>query len=78
VHNWAAKFLQHGLPPDPVAGATRGFSPLAGHGEALAAARYVCPVGGDTVWYRRAVGERVPDCLTHQVALVRAKPEAGS
>ena len=49
VHNWAAKFLQYGLPPDPVSGATRGFSLLAGQGEALAPAKFVCPEGGDTV-----------------------------
>ncbi len=76
VHNWAAKFLQRGMPPEPLSGRTRGFAPLAGRGEALAAAKYVCPENGDTVWYRRAVGEHVPKCTTHGVDLVPARPAA--
>jgi hypothetical protein len=69
VHNWAAVFLQTGLPPDLLAARDRGFSPLAGGGEAVAAAKYSCSVGNDAVWFRRAVGQAVPQCPTHHVAL---------
>jgi hypothetical protein len=69
VHNWAASFLQYGLPPDVVEVTDRSLSPLPGRGSALAPLKYVCPQGGDTVWYRRAVGQPVPECPTHHVAL---------
>jgi hypothetical protein len=68
VHNWAAMFLQHGLPPDVVEARDRGFSRLAGGGEAVPADKYTCPIG-DVVWYRRVVGQPVPQCPTHHVTL---------
>jgi hypothetical protein len=69
VHNWAATFLQSGLPPDVAEERDRGFSPLAGRGEAVAPMKYICPEGADVVWYRRAVDQPVPQCPTHHVAL---------
>jgi hypothetical protein len=65
VHNWAAGFVQHG-PPEVH---ERGLSPLPGAGSTLPPPKYVCPRGGDTVWYRRAVGQPVPRCPTHDVTL---------
>jgi len=72
THNWTAAFLEHGRPPEMIAVATErgGFSDLPGHGEPSRADKFACPLG-DYVWYRRAVGQKVPPCPTHgELALV--------
>ena len=70
VHNWAAAFLQHGVPPDIVQYVDRSsYQPPAGDGDPVGALKYACPVAGDTLWWRRAIGQEVPRCLTHGVPL---------
>jgi hypothetical protein len=71
MRDWVAQALEHDppQPPDLASAVERDFSGLPGLGEALPAARYICPYG-DFVWYRRAVGERLRDCSTHHVPLV--------
>jgi len=68
THDWAASFLIAQQPPDAGAG-QRGYGSLGGEGEVVAALRFACPVGGDTVWYRRSVGQEPPICGTHRLAL---------
>jgi hypothetical protein len=49
----------------------KGFEPLPGEGEAIAAVKYVCPEPDcDMSWIRRSVGQAIPQCSTHQVSLV--------
>ncbi|MDN3024996.1 hypothetical protein [Streptomyces sp. S.PB5] len=59
-------------PPQLHWAASRGGpQPLAGDiGPILYAGSYACPQG-DYVWYRPEVGEPVPPCPTHGIALVR-------
>jgi hypothetical protein len=68
TREWAAGFLEHGLPPDLVQLAERGFGELPGYGEPVRADKYRCPFA-DYVWYRHAVGEAPPECPTHGVPL---------
>ena len=49
----------------------KGFEPLPGQGQAIAAVKYVCPEPDcDISWVRRSVGQEVPLCPSHHVALV--------
>ncbi len=49
----------------------KGFEPLPGQAQPLAATKYVCPEPDcDIVWVRRSVGQTIPQCSIHQVALV--------
>ncbi len=68
THDWAARFLIHQRPADAGTG-QRGYDPLGGEGELVAALRFACPEGGDTVWYRRSVGQKPPICTTHGLTL---------
>jgi hypothetical protein len=68
THDWAASFLIDQRPADADAW-QRGYGSLGGEGEVVAALRFACPVGGDTVWYRRSVGQKPPICATHRLAL---------
>ncbi|MGH8905387.1 MAG: hypothetical protein ACRD0K_02430 [Egibacteraceae bacterium] len=68
---WVAVFLETGLPPDLAPADEKGISPLPGAGSPVALDRFVCPVGGDYVRWRRNVGE-VLTCPRHGVALVPA------
>ena len=61
---WAAAFLEHGLPLELVRHGERGFYELAGHGEPVRTPKFACP-DGDYVWYRHAVGQSPPVCPTH-------------
>ncbi|MFF3913984.1 hypothetical protein ACFYZB_10935 [Streptomyces sp. NPDC001852] len=72
---WVSQFLEFDVPPEFVPGGTRGsVTPgPAGDGETLRPGpKFVCPVGGDFVWWRRHVGQDVPRCATHGVILVKA------
>lgn len=46
---------------------------LYGQGEQIPLTKFACPVGADTVWYRRQVGEQTPRCTSHDVELVRVE-----
>ncbi|MBW4472562.1 MAG: caspase family protein [Stenomitos rutilans HA7619-LM2] len=49
----------------------KGFEPLPGQAQPLAATKYVCPEPDcDIAWVRRSVGQAIPQCSIHQVALV--------
>jgi hypothetical protein len=70
VHNWAAGYLQYGVPPEIVPSADRaGYEQPPGEGNPIGARKYTCPVAGDTLWWQRAVGQKVPRCPTHGVLL---------
>jgi hypothetical protein len=70
---WTLAFLSYGVPPDlavsgrdaSAAGLPLGGGGPPGSGERVRATKYRCPVGGDTVWFRRSVGQQVPTCRTH-------------
>lgn len=74
TREWAAAFFTNRCPPDIAEITERAFGELPGHGEPVAATKFECPQG-DYVWYRRAVGQAVPACPTHDVTL---KPAKGS
>jgi hypothetical protein len=65
-------FLRFGSPPDPEYVEVRGISPLPGDPGPIPLAKYRCPMG-DYDWYRRAAGQPVPSCPTHDVPLVPAE-----
>ena len=72
---WTAQFLELGLPPEFGASGNRGPAGPApvGDGETLRPGpKYVCPVNGDVVWWRRHIGQDVPRCATHNRILVKA------
>jgi hypothetical protein len=70
TRTWLAAFLEHNLPPE----VTRFYSPPPGIiGPVPGMTKFVCPEG-DYIWYRRSVGEQIPQCPTHQLELVRADP----
>jgi hypothetical protein len=75
VYEWAANFLQYGYPPDVAVllqlDAGERNSTLPGEGEPVPVPKFVCPQG-DYVFYRRAVGQQMPACRTHGLALVPA------
>ncbi len=64
---WMQAFLEL---EDPARG-LKGGEALPGHPSPVNADRFVCPED-DYVWCRHSVGEPVPLCPTHGVALVRA------
>lgn len=70
VRQWAAEFFAHGRPPDVAPLEERAFQELPGS-PGVDPDKYVCPAG-DYTYYRRAVGVAVPQCPTHEVALVPA------
>jgi hypothetical protein len=53
--------------------AMRSFRRPAGNPDPIVAQRYVCPVDGQTAWYKQFEGEEIPLCVDHNVRLV---PEA--
>lgn len=65
THGWAADFLVNRRPRDVL---DDRYSPLAGNVQPLVPPRYVCP-HDDFSWYRRSVGQAVPRCPTHGLAL---------
>jgi hypothetical protein len=67
---WAAAFVEHGVPPEFAPVIERTYSEVPGHGEAVGLPKFVCPKG-DFVWYRHAVGETPPLCPTHGQVVVR-------
>jgi hypothetical protein len=73
THDWAARFLTD-QGRDGAGGRQRGYSPVGGDGEPVAAPRFACPEG-DTVWYRHSVGQQPPICTTHGLAL---QPDPGT
>lgn len=70
VQAWAAGFLEHGCPPEVAELRERAFQGLPGVPEAPSPDKFRCPEG-DYVFYRRAVGVRVPPCPTHKTPLER-------
>jgi hypothetical protein len=68
--DWAADFLEHGVPPEFAGIAERSYSEAPGHGERVRLPKFACP-HGDFVWYRHAVGETSPKCPTHGVVVER-------
>ena len=61
-------FLEHRTPPPPEYLVQRGYSPLPGRAAPIPLRKYSCP-RGDYDWYRRAAGEPVPRCPTHDLPL---------
>lgn len=79
VAEWAAAFLEAGVPPDVRVFVEHGerYSGLPGHGEAPPVpTRYACPEGDYVRWRRGA--ELVPDCPTHGVPLEPSGREPGA
>ena len=68
--DWAADFVEHGVPPELAQIAERSYSEPPGHGEQVSLPKFACPQG-DFVWYRHAVGEAPPTCPTHGVTVER-------
>jgi CHAT domain len=67
THSWTAAFMQHGHPPeidDPI---TKNFG-LPGMVSPVSARKYCCPAG-DYDWWRPRVGDQVPTCPSHSLAL---------
>jgi hypothetical protein len=64
TETWTAEFLNHGQPADVAAMVEKGIQDLPGLGGNVSALKYVCP-SGDYIWYRRAVGQQIPQCPTH-------------
>lgn len=49
----------------------KGFEPLPGQAQPMAATKYVCPEPDcDISWVRRSVGQTIPKCSIHQIDLV--------
>jgi hypothetical protein len=65
-------FVRFGSPPSPEHVKVRGGSTLPGDAGPIPLARYSCPMG-DYDWYRRAAGQPLPHCPTHDVPLKRAE-----
>lgn len=66
---WWLDFVGHGaIPPEDASAAGAIRSGLPGLGQPVLD-RYVCPDGGDYVWYRRSSACKVPCCPTHLVQL---------
>jgi hypothetical protein len=74
TRNWAAQVLEDELhrPPELQPVNERAFEPLPGQGRPVGAQKYVCPVDGNFVWWRRSVAIPVRECPDHQVPLVAA------
>jgi hypothetical protein len=68
--DWVASFLQNGVPPEAWRDPERGLSLLPGTGAPISADRFVCPVDGNYVFYRRMIGQPVPKCLDDGARLV--------
>jgi hypothetical protein len=62
--NWLQSFLT-----DLATNQCKGFEPLAGNPNYVAADKYICPYG-DYRWSRRNVGQAIPRCPTHDVLLI--------
>lgn len=52
-------------------GALRGYSAPAGNPDPPFPDRYVCPVKGDSIWYRDPSNATIPVCPTHGCPLVK-------
>lgn len=76
THDWSARFLPVGVPPDVAEGNERAIPGLLGLGRPPAPKRYRCPQG-DFNWWRRTSGHQPPLCPTHLVT-VEPLPDAGS
>ncbi|MGG6269090.1 caspase family protein [Leptolyngbya sp. AN03gr2] len=49
----------------------KGFEPLPGEAQPIAATKFVCPeIDCEISWVRRSVGQTIPQCSLHQVDLV--------
>lgn len=49
----------------------KGFEPLPGEAQPIAATKYVCPeVDCEISWVRRSVGQAIPQCSIHHINLV--------
>lgn len=51
---------------------TKGYSRPGGDPDPIPGLKYVCPVAGDTVWYKQYAGEEIPMCNSHSVVLAPA------
>ncbi|WP_406841116.1 hypothetical protein ACICHK_41075 [Streptomyces sp. AHU1] len=79
IHAWTIGFLTHGQPADASTHHDRdllGGDAPPSRGEPVRAPKFLCPQG-DTVWYRRSVGQPVPKCRTHGEELQPTGAEAG-
>lgn len=68
TRDWAATFLELGMPPDLAQYGERVFAVTPGHGDAVRIPKFACP-RGDYSWYRHAVGEEPPLCPSHALAV---------
>jgi hypothetical protein len=67
---WAAAFLEHGIPPEFAVVDERAYAEAPGYGEPVGLTKFACP-SGDFVWYRHSVGQQPPTCPTHGVVVER-------
>lgn len=68
TRDWAAGYIELGLPPDLAQYAERSFSEAPGYGDPVRIPKFDCP-HGDYAWYRHDVGEEPPRCPTHGVVV---------
>lgn len=69
TRDWAAAFLESGVPPDVAPQVERGYALPPGRGVVPVVARYVCPEG-DYLRWRRHAGQELGPCPTHGLDLV--------
>ena len=70
VSDWVAVFLDTGAPPGIAVGTKSSYIPLGGIGRPVTSPRYVCPVDGLYVWFRRSVSQSIPACPDHAPELL--------
>jgi len=70
--DWMRDYLSRPYSLRESAGTKGYYTRPGGDSAPISAQRYVCPVAGDTVWYRQYAGEDIPMCNTHGVQLVVA------
>jgi len=55
----------------------RSYEGLPGKVQKVSVPKYVCPRGDGTPWYRFSIGDQVPLCPNHHIALIEAPRSGG-
>lgn len=55
----------------------RSYEGLPGPVQKVSVPKYVCPRGDGTPWYRFSIGDQVPLCPNHHIALIEAPRTGG-
>lgn len=74
TREWLAELLEDPshLPPEFQAVRSGTFEPPPGRGNPKNPPKWICPVDGNYIAYRRSWSDPIPECLEHHVELVRA------